>query len=536
MVKAPAIHEVISDQEKYTLPIDPSISGSPNDFYWSCNFCGTQNFSDFLSENDQIPSENIVDYILEAPIEIKEGENEEGITNVVFCIDISGSMCVTSEIPGKFQIKGAQKREEEMKAILKDLGEENQHIGRSYNRNTMVSRLQCVQAAVEQQIERFYNEKGENVRVSLITFNNEVSLLGDASSLPQIIAGDKLSNFNDLQEIGNNFPQSKTLKESKEKLIERLWNLEEGGGTSLGPALQLSIAIAGSSPGSSVILCTDGLANVGLGSLVDKESDYAPYYVELAEQAKLKGVTVSVVSIKGEECSLESISIVCEQTGGQVDRVDPAQLLQGEKFSAVVGAPIVAYHTMAMILLHRGVRFHQEIDDEENRNWLVKDIGNVVMGKELSFAYRFRPKSEIDMSGMNHVPFQVQLLHTRPDGMKYVRVATSLISLTNDKKEAEKGVNVAMMANHSIQRAAKLAKAGDYELAQEETKNVQRILKKGKESAQNSSFLRKVEQLDQVINSEEQFNDEDGDEAFARKKARRANRGDKDAYTISSLM
>jgi hypothetical protein len=43
-------------------------------------------------------------------------------------------------------------------------------------------------------------------------------------------------------------------------------SLEETGPTALGPALLTSIAMAGEgSPGSSVILCTDGLANVGLG-------------------------------------------------------------------------------------------------------------------------------------------------------------------------------------------------------------------------------------------------------------------------------
>lgn len=44
-------------------------------------------------------------------------------------------------------------------------------------------------------------------------------------------------------------------------------SLEETGPTALGPALLVSIALASEGPpGSSVILCTDGLANVGLGA------------------------------------------------------------------------------------------------------------------------------------------------------------------------------------------------------------------------------------------------------------------------------
>lgn len=43
--------------------------------------------------------------------------------------------------------------------------------------------------------------------------------------------------------------------------------LEETGPTALGPAVLTAIALAGEgAPGSSVIVCTDGLANVGLGN------------------------------------------------------------------------------------------------------------------------------------------------------------------------------------------------------------------------------------------------------------------------------
>ena len=49
-------------------------------------------------------------------------------------------------------------------------------------------------------------------------------------------------------------------------------SLTEGGQTALGPALMLSVAMAAQKVGSKVIVCTDGLANVGLGRL-DVEDD-----------------------------------------------------------------------------------------------------------------------------------------------------------------------------------------------------------------------------------------------------------------------
>jgi hypothetical protein len=45
-----------------------------------------------------------------------------------------------------------------------------------------------------------------------------------------------------------------------------------GNNTALGPAVLTSVAIAGQGlPGSIVVLCTDGLANEGLGDLSSEE-------------------------------------------------------------------------------------------------------------------------------------------------------------------------------------------------------------------------------------------------------------------------
>jgi Mg-chelatase subunit ChlD len=57
-----------------------------------------------------------------------------------------------------------------------------------------------------------------------------------------------------------------TIKETQSTLSKKLMALEENGPTALGPALLTSISLATQgSPGSTVILCTDGLANIGLG-------------------------------------------------------------------------------------------------------------------------------------------------------------------------------------------------------------------------------------------------------------------------------
>lgn len=50
--------------------------------------------------------------------------------------------------------------------------------------------------------------------------------------------------------------------------------MEENGPTALGPAIISSVTLASKGKaGSKVIICTDGLANVGLGSLDGLKTD-----------------------------------------------------------------------------------------------------------------------------------------------------------------------------------------------------------------------------------------------------------------------
>jgi len=173
------------------------------------------------------------------------------------------------------------------------------------------------------------------------------------------------------------------------------------------------------------------------GSIEGKETEFSPYYTELAEIAKLKGVTVSVVSLTGTECSLENLSVVADQTAGVLNRVDPLQLTSN--FSSILANPIVATGVMATVYLHRGLMFRGEIDDEENleRNHLVKDLGNVTSQSECTFSYGFRPKSVVDLSDINEIPFQLQLQYTKLNGMKCLRVVTQCIEVTEDRAVAD---------------------------------------------------------------------------------------------------
>lgn len=65
---------------------------------------------------------------------------------------------------------------------------------------THVSRKQCVLAAIENQINEMKKESPNKI-VGLVTFNNEVVLVGDGSNQPVTIAGDRLNKAEDIRTL-----------------------------------------------------------------------------------------------------------------------------------------------------------------------------------------------------------------------------------------------------------------------------------------------------------------------------------------------
>ncbi len=87
-----------------------------------------------------------MDFVLEAPAQ--SGVQEDEI-NVIFCVDISGSMCTSMEVPGKLAIRnsvaGRLNAEFNMERAHQYLPNQRRNV-------TYVTRLQSMQGAVDKQI------------------------------------------------------------------------------------------------------------------------------------------------------------------------------------------------------------------------------------------------------------------------------------------------------------------------------------------------------------------------------------------------
>jgi hypothetical protein len=214
-------------------------------------------------------------------------------------------------------------------------------------------------------------------------------------------------------------------------------SLEETGPTALGPALATAIALVGEgAPGSSVVLCTDGLSNVGLGAFdevrnKDDQKKADEFYEKLGEYAKSKGITVSVISIEGEECNISTLSTLAELTGGTVERVDPLSLTQN--FANILQLPVIATQVVTKVKLHKGLEFRNEdpVNLSEDKTMMVRELGNVTEETEITFEYRLKALKELvkmedlDLTQITHFPFQAQISYSALDGSKCVRIISN---------------------------------------------------------------------------------------------------------------
>ena len=443
------------------------------DKIWNWEFWGHKNFVSI--EKEEIPTKDAINFIIDTE-EVVGDKKKIGDSAIIFWIDISGSMCVTKAVEGKFKIKGD--RYDELQALMKFSDGSDQFAFNDRN-VTYVSRLQCVQAAIEAQLIDMKNEKSKR-KVGLVSFNGDVNIIGDGSQVPQVISGDKLNNYEYLLENGQKIVKThmqQGIDSTEKQLNEKLFALEETGPTALGPAVVSAISIAGEwGNGSTVVIWTDGLANVGVGWLEENKEggkvDVASFYQNLADYALSKGVTVNIISIKGEECDLETLSPLYDKTGGSVDIIEPDQLKNN--FANMLKKEIIATKVITKVKLHKALEFRNEdpANLSADKSMLIRNVGNVTEDSEITFEYRVKSPEDLeklkdfDVNKIEQIPFQTIIEYTKLDGMKWIRTITKVQQVTDDASKAKEDIKIDILAVNAAQQASKLAMQGNFREAQ----------------------------------------------------------------------
>ncbi|KAL7374603.1 hypothetical protein ABVT39_003736 [Epinephelus coioides] len=414
---------------------------------WVCEFCGCENsISDSMkrvcvgqrrgvhSDDLYLPSQSDDDY-----------QNLED-TLVVFCVDISGSMIVTTEVPSS---SGAPK---------------------------YISRLEGIQDALQRALSLLLQQSPRR-RVALVTFNDEVVIYGDGTSTPLTLRDWALVDYDHIWQQGVAYSVPHCIAETYQQLVQTVKNLREHGATCLGPAALASVAIASRYPGSKVILCTDGRANIGLGEMDEipslSPSHLTPYfYRQLALQSVNSGVIISVMTFEGTDCRLADVGRLADTTGGRVNIVSIGTVATEIQSASMDN--ILATGVTATLLAPDGMYFPYE---EENNHKLVREIGNVTMGLEITFQFAVKPEFMEVFLQKDTLPFQLQLSFKTRDQDKVTRVITEQRPVTTCSRIWAGSLNMAVLGVHCAQLCASLTMEGRVEEAQRQLKAQQDLHK-----------------------------------------------------------
>ncbi|XP_072311959.1 circularly permutated Ras protein 1 isoform X2 [Eucyclogobius newberryi] len=368
---------------------------------------------------------------------------------LLFCIDTSGSMSITSQVIERDEIVHRSRLEFAQNAVL-----------------------HCVQRLSEQQ---------PNTRLGLITFNYKVTLHGYENYPTHYLSSDEMIDIEYLKNVAASFPSPPPVYKNKDNLQRQVIGLKESGTTALGPAALLTIAMASRHPGSKVIICTDGKANTELGNLEEEDIDARTllsstiFYQDLGEYAASQGVTVSVLSIEGTDCRLDELGRLADRTGGKVVIASPDRLY--EEFEEIIENRTIATHCTVSFLLPKSLRVKGE---REGCHKGIREVGNVDPEKEITFQFGasdHRAEVPPPVSGST-VYVQLQVRYTLRNRQKRLRVITAPKEVTNDSPSVLSSLSLAIVQLNSSQATAALAVRGRFVDAMKEGRQQKRLLER----------------------------------------------------------
>uniref|UniRef100_A0A3Q3RZK8 Circularly permutated Ras protein 1-like n=1 Tax=Mastacembelus armatus TaxID=205130 RepID=A0A3Q3RZK8_9TELE len=425
---------------------------------WLCEFCGCENSTDdgvnrvCIGERAGVRSDDL--YL---PTQSEDDYQNLEDTLVVFCVDISGSMCVTTEVCA--------------------------YVGSS----THISRLEGVQDALQKTLSSML-QLSPHRRVALVTFNDEVVIYGDGTSTPLTLRDWALVDYDHIWEKGTSYSIPHCIAETYTQLMQTVKDLREHGATCLGPAALASVAMASRYPGSKVILCTDGRANIGLGEMNEASSlpsspHSSYFYRKLALQAVGNGVIISVMTFEGTECCLADIGRLADTTGGRVNIINMGNVateIQSASMDNVLATGVTA-------------KLFFPYEDENNHK-VVREIGNVTKGLEITFQF-----------SKATLPFQLQLSFKTRDQQRVTRIITERRPIATCSRILADNLNVAVLGVHCAQLCASLTMEGRVQEAQEQLK-AQQDLPIQKEESIYGNWMDTMTTICDDITTESQVN------------------------------
>ena len=472
-----------------------------NDKYdWQCEFCSNLN-KDLIINKVDIPLNDTIENCIAPGVnkELKTPETDD--SSLIFCFDISGSMCqsydVGKNLKNKFnKILGKKDNKNQFKLQNKNSNDSDEDDPFDYNmeNTSYISRLDLVKCSIQNNINSLL-KNSPNTKVGIVSFGSEIEVKGDCLSNVMIIKEKDMNNESKLISLGeeNTNLIKSPINKSHNEIVKALKATEENGSTALGPAVLMSLSLLKNAKiGSRIFLCTDGMSNLGVGNISENKESAKDYYLKIGEKAKEKGIIINLITFQDSESEIDILMAMIEKSGGEIIRVNPNAILDG--FNDLLENEAIASEVELRMNLNKCMTFRdQEEKDLSNEGSSISQkLGNV--SKETETYYELKFKKAINLADMKDINFdelknlifQIEIIYRNKSGGKYARIITKNMKVSDNKEEVEKQANYDIITAAEIQKSAKLAGAGLIREAQAQAHVARKFLQKNKKNNQES--------------------------------------------------
>lgn len=189
---------------------------------WKCEFCRFEN--NLRIGDGEIPSDEVTFFLSPAP---HEPGSTLSLASVdmkyyVYCIDISGSMCITTAVNSAVKLPSDKIRKEMRDKIESAVVDGvRPFIPPVYQPLRHISRLEAVQVAIVDSLKKIERDNPEK-RVVLTTFNGQVTIVGDGKAEQLEIKDDQLEDEETIRACVQRSPLYHNVALNKGMLRERV--------------------------------------------------------------------------------------------------------------------------------------------------------------------------------------------------------------------------------------------------------------------------------------------------------------------------
>ncbi|UYP46956.1 hypothetical protein NEF87_003241 [Candidatus Lokiarchaeum ossiferum] len=258
-------------------------------------------------------------------------------------------------------------------------------------------------------------------------------------------------------------------------------NMTDRSMTALGPGLFMGIQTIIASQksqakktGGKVILLTDGLANVGLGSIensLGKDSKDAGFYSNIAKRCLENNIIVDMVGVReqggGNSVALDVIGKVTDYTGGQMlfitaDQVESA-FGSFHRTNYIARNVVMRIYSPEFLVLEeiQGAEVLQSLD-KIKRGDPIK-LGAFYPDREIYLKFQ---QKDTKLPVGTKIPVQIQLEYLDTQGNRKMRINRQEIEIAPDMENFKKAYSPKIATAFELSKASKLRSKGDIKFAE----------------------------------------------------------------------